>query len=351
MKNLLLLISLIFCIFVVSCTKEETTVNNYYVTSNFDSNWVKITDPAEATHGRLFISQNGTIYIIGTNYKSYDNGKTWRKFSSDSIVSNYFFYEGKNNIIYNFENSPAYKIGWQVLTKTSDDGNNWIEVNPPVIDVKDKYYPQISAFDVAKNGDIFFNISWEIKLNDSTYSNEGEIYRSTDDGNSWNVVKNGHDSLKHIVAFKAGCKNHLYAGFNDNTSQSSLAQCLYSTDNGYNWQIGQKNIYFYGLYSDSTGNIYSINNSGIIRSNDNCISFTTINYRFYGDIKQLAFSKHNILFCVTTYGIYESIDNGNNWDLLLIYSGIWDLAVSPDGYIYFRDSNYILYRSKQPIAK
>ena len=65
----------------------------------------------------------------------------------------------------------------------------------------------------------------------------------------------------------------------------------------------------------------------------------------------MAFSKNSKIFYSTTYGIYVSNDSGLNWDLLLIHSGILDIAVSPDGYLYFRDSTYILYRSKQQIAK
>ena len=355
MKNLLLLIPSIFCIFVISCTKNEIIVNNYYDTSNFDSNWVKITDPVEVNQGHLFISQKGTIFLISgnVNYKSYDNCKTWTKFSSDSMVSNYNFYEGKNNIIYNFYNSSAaYMLGWQVLSKTTDDGNTWTEVNLPVIDTKVKNAAQISAFDVSKNGDLFFNISWLININDSTYSFVAEVFRSTDDGNSWMIMKNGNDTLKNICDFKTGCSNKLFASQRyDNINQPSFIQSIYSTEDGYSWQNGHDNIYVSGLFSDSSGIIYAIDNTGILRSTDNGINFPTINYRFYGDIKQLAFSKHNTLFCVTTYGLYESKDNGNNWNLLLIHSGIWNIAVSPDGFVYFKDSNYILYRSKQPIGK
>jgi len=66
----------------------------------------------------------------------------------------------------------------------------------------------------------------------------------------------------------------------------------------------------------------------------------------------LAFSKNGYIFCSTSYGLYYSKDNGNDWQPLIENEGgISDLAVSPDGYVYIRDDNYILHRSKQPIAK
>lgn len=353
MKYLFVIVSVLCLVIFVSCSTKETNVNNYYISSPIEINWEKVVDPYQGAHGQLFITQKGTLFLISglTNFKSNDAGKTWSKFEDDSLLYSTSYYEGRNNIIYNYNNSYFYTGDLSAITKSTDEGNTWTRVNPPVIDTNSKSNLQITSFIVAKNGDLFLNFVWTIDSIGSSFWGKGLVYRSTDDGKSWVITKNDNDTLNNIMNIKLASKNHIYAAQAYTMSDNyPLIRVLYSSDNGYNWNI-IPNCQNFANYSDSSGILYQRISSGLSKSTDNGYIYTYLNFRFYGDFQDLAISKNGKLFCRTSYGLYESTNHGDDWTALIEnVSGICDLAIAPDGYVYIRDSNYILYRSKQPIA-
>jgi len=349
MKNFLVIFLVLTALILSSCVKKDTIINNYYTTSTLDSSWDKVIDPYEASRSTMFISQSGKIYLICdySNYRSNNHGKNWIKLPNDTNLSGTSYSEGRNNIIYHFNSKKE-------IFKSQDDGNTWEKVNKPIIDTKGKQYFTTSTFAVAKTGDMFINFHWESIGIDSVRSYDGEMYKSTNDGLNWELVKNGTDSLKQIQFFQTGSHNFILASQSIKPPRPyyNLTHNIYSTNNGDTWIIGDANLSF-GFYSDSSGIIYEKSDTALMRSNDFGNTFTIVSYyRIYGDVNKFAFSKKGLIFCGTSYGLYESLNNGSSWQPLAENVGIIrDIAITTDGYVFFRNDAGVLYRSKQPIAK
>ena len=278
MRKLTLLISAICCILFVSCTTKETIINNYNTSSPIDDNWIVINDPYGASHGQFFITQNGGLFLICYNphFKSFDGGKTWTKFTMDSIY-NFAFYEGKNNIIYDFNPVSYPEIFDKLVMKSTDEGNTWLKINYPAIDTTGKKNLAVNSFDVCKNGDLLLVYNWNT-YNYNDYNMCGCMFRSKDDGNSWSIVKNGNDSLNQIYFIRTGSKDHIYAqqSYYNKKTYSYDYRYISSTDNGYNWQTGSDNLFVYASIIDSAGIIYQRNKVGISKSTDNGYTYNAL---------------------------------------------------------------------------
>ena len=158
-------------------------------------------------------------------------------------------------------------------------------------------------------------------------TNQGGVYRSTDNGANWAQVNNGLTNTD-VTALKFSGSN-LFAG----TSTEGIFR---SIDNGSNWvEVNSGlSVLFINTLAVSGSNIfagarYSVTGGGVFLSTNNGNSWTYVGLTNY-EVYDLAISGSN-LFAGTNSGVFLSTNNGSDWTEVssgLTEDDIYSLAVS-----------------------
>ncbi|MDY0082339.1 MAG: T9SS type A sorting domain-containing protein [Ignavibacteriaceae bacterium] len=225
------------------------------------------------------IDQNGIIYIVGFTYvfKSTDGGNTFfqiaqsiqaEEFYEIKIISDGTLFLSTFRGIYKsydegiswfptgFTGFGAMDIGmntngtmffvngslsWMGLYRSSDLGNTW-QVNYP--------FYLWTALEYLNDGSVLAGCT-------GVGTNNGGLYVSTDDGNSWENTNSFNDNDLSFQDIKLDKNQDLYVSLRSyNPNQRGI---FLSTDNGYYWiYVGLKNIFETTcLAIDSMGYIYA----------------------------------------------------------------------------------------------
>lgn len=218
-------------------------------------------------------------------FRSLDQGKTWNMSLSKYVIFSMVFNE--NGDIFAFHNTTE----GSVLLRSSDEGDTWeLLITAHII------YPH----------SLIFHQSGYIFLGDlgSPGINKGGIYRSDDNGVSWQDT-NFPDSIG-VYSIVNNNKGDLYAG--------TTRGVYRSTDCGNSWESINKGI-------------------REVNGQPSFISELIIN------------PVNHYIFSVDAYydEVYRSSDNGNNWELkspeLQTYSSILDILINSKGEIFIAVSN------------
>ena len=190
------------------------------------------------------------------------------------------------------------------IFRSSDNGTTWEPVNNGLIS------QNISS--VAAIGSIIF-----------AATTDNNIFRSTDNGNTWiAVMESPGISLLYVKG------NTIYAVRNNNPNRN----IYFSKDNGNNWQS-------YSLPVVQASDIYSMTVigsalfigttlNGAWRSIDNGVSWSSV----FSSTRQVG-SNGNILFA-GTYTANRSTDNGNTWTDMQLPKHINFFFTSSDSILY-----------------
>jgi photosystem II stability/assembly factor-like uncharacterized protein len=272
------------------------------------------------------IDNNNYIYKI---YKSIDNGTNWKEIYTNTMEysqdltsgltlteTNIFVgtryngifkmdYNGKNinftnNNIFNiqvtalaFKNETMYAGTYEKgIYYSNNGGNSW---------------QQLQSSPKETSG-IFNEINKIIVNNENIYAATSHgIYKSTDEGLSWNFKKLSDYDIKDIVIENS----KIYA-----IGNSQSPHLFISTDEGISWidnNLTNEAIFIYSMLKDGS-NIYLGTISGILKSTNEGDSWINVGPEFSlgNSILSLVKSKNNIL-AGSLNGIYLSGDNGDNW--------------------------------------
>jgi photosystem II stability/assembly factor-like uncharacterized protein len=165
------------------------------------------------------------------------------------------------------------------------------------------------------------------------------LFRSTDDGSSWNLVGSGLYNGNGGASSFAGHGTYLYAGMSDGV--------YLSTDNGTTWTLKHNNAVsptsVSSLAVDGDGNVFAATYNGVYFSADSGTTWNAINKGLTSSVTApsvsgLAINSSDYLFAsVPNNGVYRSANTTetvyaiqNYWEFLNGPYGTRDSAGTPD---------------------
>jgi hypothetical protein len=290
--------------------------------------WIPLDVPDNFNGRSMDINSLGWLYI-GTNdgvYSSTENGFNLRKIGLENVVLG-LTVDLQDNVLAG--SGPIYLY--------ANNSNQWSEILTPS-DVNVIY----------------------AKKNEIIYGNWGEIYKSSDFGETWSQVL----ELSNTQVINAIIENPdgvLFAGI---TAFFGGGGVYRSLDSGNTWQqIGLNNKFISSLAVSSTGVLYAGSRGeyeygevGVFRSEDNGNTWEQIAYNVW--VTSMAIDPNDVLYIGCTgehggeRGVFRSADKGESWEHLITgmanyVPSVEGLSLSPDGHLYAYD--YHLYRSARPV--
>lgn len=139
----------------------------------------------------------------------------------------------------------------------------------------------------------------------------GILYRSSNNGISWNVINLPIDSNFSCSSCYSD-KTNLYALIKDKHNYEYFT--LKSNDCGQNWErIGSSYYYVRDMFM-SSDEILIANKEGLFRMDCDGNSQEKLNYQTSNDAIRSIYKTQNMIFVVTNYGeIYKGMNNGTEW--------------------------------------
>jgi len=186
----------------------------------------------------------------------------------------------------------------------------------------------VNHYAINSNGDIFI-------------SGGCGFLRSTDDGESWTGQA---PSVFSHTAITINSLNHVFVG----TMQDGIYR---STDNGMTWNKineGLTSLYVYSLATHQNDDVYAGLYYGVCKStnNGNTWSPTNLGATF---VQTLDINSSGVIFAgANLMGIYKSTDNGATWNICsngLTTANIFTLSINTNDDIYLGTVNGGAFRS------
>lgn len=266
----------------------------------------------------IAVDDSGNVFVASWTgiFKSTNNGATWA-FKNNGLqvgdVNKLFIdYEG-NIYLCGSVSFPGYG-----LYKSSDGGENWVGIADTLNNNPTNYFFDINIIPNEPGGIIYV-------------SNEYGVYRSTDNGITWQST-----NFTDPGATDIGINTNSYMFFGNNTA--SWFGIYRSTDLGLNWErhtfLGVESMVYLrdgsvlaGCYDPGLGSfgIYKTTDNGDTWFNTNTLNFGSTD--FVLDI-------NDDIYAASGY-VYLSTDNGISWlNYGLPGQGAYWLTIDSSGYIW-----------------
>lgn len=272
----------------------ETDITRLYRSTDNGQNWERLLVKlnGDTLHGYVGIAPNGTFNVVfsdllsgtGNLYRSFNGGINWTlipinkpffKVEETSTGALLGLYDDLNEIWRSEDGGQTWNIAGNVLSffKT------------PKTNIKS-----------LQNGDLILSGFY-------TY----EIFRSSDDGASWQMLE-----IDSIQSFPAGS---LYASSSGALIAYGLEHLYRSTDQGQNWQKIDGTDFFgtLGLVQLNDGTLITTDvNNKFVRSNDDGLTWHVFSSNH--DFTQILPTRlsNGIIFGISN-ALYQSADGGITW--------------------------------------
>ena len=340
----------------------------WYSTNNGEL-WTEINNGLTNLNVYSLIVLSNQIILAGTEdglFRSTDNGTSW-----NFILTNIF----RSFTI--CPNGNVFAGTWDGIFMSTDDGITWEQANngisPNIFGTI-----SVSSFVCNSNGDVFVGIdiegdvyrstnngnSWiQLNLHQDVLSMaitlSGEIfvgtgpegvYHSLDNGSTWTPINNGftHLNIPNVVNCLAiDSNNNTFAG-RDRYGISRLI------NGGESWtEVNAGLITSSGIRTltlNSSGHIFAgTHGSGFFRSSNYGDTWNEINNginsRNFQYARSLSVNSSGIIFSGTAVGSYRSTNNGDNWVATLNGQDIRSLNVNSNDHVFAGRHNMGLFRS------
>lgn len=331
-----------------------TNIDTVYVSDANGTNWVK------SNVFPLQINPNGEVWGIDYNdklYKSVNDGVTWNEELSPAVIikaffaitnENYIVYDKDGNIYTTFDGGKTFE---QTKATTNSYTSSFFKDSKQNIFIVDNYKVARSK----DNGKTWQGITMPIKL--PTYlrlaeSNTGElllcakneIYKSTDEGNTWSlkwqfnsstldIAINNNDmfcSINYDGVFKFNKAQNLWekksSGLYERFSRiSNIGNTLILNNFSYIYKSTDMGSSWKNVAPTSLINNFTVHNSGILsykQSNGNFMftldkgeTWEELSLLNSGSVNSLMLINANYFFSFSSANntIYQSNDKGKSW--------------------------------------
>ena len=308
---------------VVSGTDISNVMYNFYDADNITIHQIDVTGTILAPKAHInFISgvQNGQMIaksLEGT--AQYNNVPFVGLVPSDSVLVNIA------EVVASEQDDPDSHPGNGVST---EDDYCSVSISFAAENATNNTGVEWELYSESGNGELIWAMTKDSEGNLLTGNWGGNIYRSTDNGSTWNLL-NPDMNVNYIWALAVD-DNVIYAG-----TDSGL---YVSPDNGSTWNFSYgANLEFRSIYVRN-GQVYAASwGGGVFVSDNNGVTWTNLN----DDIVGIPFtsvvvtSSNNIILGSFDSGIYKSTDNGASfYSVPIDYRFVWSLIVNSNGYLF-----------------
>jgi photosystem II stability/assembly factor-like uncharacterized protein len=296
---------------------------------------------------RSLTLHNGNIFATTGEdriCKSTDNGINWI-ILNPNLSDLHFVFENKNNL---------FISAYYSFYRSTDSGHSWTEDNSGLRDLT--VYALVekdSVIFAGTDNGVFISVNngafWSARnsgfpIGSQTYvhsllviadtifaSSDKGLFRSTDNGNNW-------------VSINQDMKSYHLSSIGTSLLANSRNQILLSNDNGVSWSHIDSSLSGNPTINAIVGNdssLFVATNNGIFISKNRGINWQAINSGLNFTQVQCMAIQNNLLYAGTTNGLFISPDNGNSWaisSLKLIYNNISSL--SADGNIIYANTKF-----------
>src|SRR5207247_16548 len=246
----------------------------------------------------------------------YGNGATapWEKTGGPPGITTNVIFEANNIVYAGTETQGVYK--------STDNGSNWVAANTGI--------ERASINDIVASGP---NLLAAAKSSCPIYLN---IFKSTDNGATWSGTSGLQNKIINSFAIKGSV---VWAFFFALPNDSGVAR---STDNGNTWQVVPSIITDAGEIIVSDNAIIVAEDNFIWRSTDDGMSWDVVEQFALTGISSFA-KAGTKLFGAAVTGIQTSTDNGASWDFEPFSNGAY--SFSSNGNTIYLGSNNKVFKS------
>ncbi|MBT8378319.1 MAG: T9SS type A sorting domain-containing protein [Ignavibacteria bacterium] len=263
----------------------------------------------------IAVSSAGNQFVeFETNLiRSTDNGQSWELVFP--LANRCAFSTSPTGVLYLID---------VPLRKSTDEGNTWTTLSMPIPASYCVFEP--NPIVTNNNGDVFIQME--------NYPSR-DLYRSTDEGQTW--IEVGIDSCKMIdMIFKENICLALFV-------KPNVGMYLYkSTDNGNSWEMMPpvpSDLYSLLWAKNGTiyGGAYQCGSGCLFVSSDSGMTWQEICGFNPDGIFDIVENQLGHIFLATGYGVYRSTDDGDSWNHYnagLFHIPTHKLAVDSLGYMF-----------------
>ena len=316
------------------------------------------------------VYDNGTTVFANISgsgiYKSSDNGASWSKIDGFDFLRDCGTLAGKGNALFIHNRSGE-------IYHSTDSGDSWNKITDTTIANKYVYSFLITGQNVyaltpnglfhstddgtswGKNIDTLITGDLRFIKSDSTFlflgNSTGELLRSSDNGVSWKLLKNGSNDLTTygittdgatLIAINSSVASSIYIStdFGDtwtekdgNADPNNSFYDLYSingnligrfydntfyisSDEGTSWseiQVDSTMNSFEDIEGNGSNVFIATYGNGIYRSTDGGFTWSLSNKGIIGSRINAIVTKNNDVLTATEGGVFKSTDNGDSW--------------------------------------
>jgi photosystem II stability/assembly factor-like uncharacterized protein len=268
---------------------------NLFRSTDEGSSWTNVSVPVQNLVWELFNPAPGVI-LAGTAfsgiYLSTDNGDHWNSTTLTTGIMGQFVTNSSGELFVGTYGFPGEHVTG--IYHSTDGGAAWVKLQNEIAELR------IPALAINSN-DVLFAADLD----------EGDVYRSTDNGASWQVTNSGLDTDFGIRCLRVNSNDEIFTGCVGNGVYRSV-------DGGDSWSAVKEGLTGFridGIAVSQTGNIFvTAFPGGIFRSTNHGSTWEKINSGMPDPACScVAVNSIGELFAGTLTGMYRSFDNGNTW--------------------------------------